>query len=188
MTKKEIRRFELQKRIQLTAQELENKTEEIILQFNNLTLPTVNYLLSYHPLKEHNEFNVATCDQIIREKYPAVNIAWPRILFNTAMEAVLAEKDKLFIKNKYNILEPVDGTFVSPHLIDIIFVPLVSFDKNGYRVGYGKGFYDRYLPLCREDTLKIGFSFFEARDKIDDINEFDVPLNLCITPTCIYEF
>ena len=115
MTKKEIRKIELQKRIQLTAQELENKTAEIIFQFNNLTLPTVNYLLSYHPLKEHNEFNVATCEEVIREKYPALNIAWPRILFNTlAMEAVLTEKDKLFIKNKYNILEPLDGTFVSP--------------------------------------------------------------------------
>ena len=72
--------------------------------------------------------------------------------------------------------------------INMIFVPLLSFDKNGYRVGYGKGFYDRYLSQCRGDCLKIGFSYFEPLDAIDDTNEFDVPLNLCVTPTTVYVF
>ena len=104
------------------------------------------------------------------------------------MDAYLIEENKLFIKNKFNILEPLDGEIIQPQLLDIIFVPLIAFDNKGYRVGYGKGFYDRYLPGCRKDAVKMGFSFFDAVDKIDDINEFDVPLNLCITPTYIYEF
>ena len=96
--------------------------------------------------------------------------------------------NKLFIKNRFNILEPLNGDVIPPEMLDLIFVPLLAFDRKGFRVGYGRGFYDRYLPACRRDVVKVGFSFFDPVDKIDDINEFDVPLNLCITPTCIYEF
>ena len=70
----------------------------------------------------------------------------------------------------------------------MVFVPMVAFDMKGYRVGYGKGFYDRYLPRCRPDVIKIGFSFFDPVDNIKDIADFDVPLNFCITPSRIYEF
>ena len=51
-----------------------------------------------------------------------------------------------------------------------------------------KGFFDRYLKGCREDCIKIGFSYFEPLDSIDDANEFDVPLDFCITPQRIYVF
>ena len=125
----------------------------------------------------------------LKETNGSIKVAWPKIAFPTStMEAHLIEQNKLFIKNKFNILEPLDGDIVPPDLLDIIFVPLIAFDNKGFRVGYGRGFYDRYLPACRPNAIKIGFSFFEAVDRIDDINEFDVPLNLCITPTCIYEF
>ncbi|MBC7830017.1 MAG: 5-formyltetrahydrofolate cyclo-ligase [Chitinophagaceae bacterium] len=189
MTKKEIRKIQLEKRIQLSSKELQDNTALITSQFKTRVYPSLEFLLSYYPLLEKNEFNVAICEQAIIESRPSVKIAWPKIMFNRdVMEAHLIDKNKLFIKNKFNILEPLDGDVVPPESLDIVFVPLLAFDKKGFRVGYGKGFYDRYLPACRDDAVKIGFSFFEAVHKIDDINEFDVPLNLCITPTCIYEF
>ena len=189
MNKKEIRKIELEKRIQLSPQELQDKTALILDRFKSLLQPSIQYLLSYYPLKERNEFDVSFCEKRIKEINPLVQIAWPKIaLSNVGMEAHLIEKNKLFIKNKFNILEPLDGDMIPPDRMDIIFVPLIAFDKKGFRVGYGQGFYDRYLPACRPDAIKIGFSFFEAVDSIDDINEFDVPLNLCITPTGTYEF
>jgi 5-formyltetrahydrofolate cyclo-ligase len=69
-----------------------------------------------------------------------------------------------------------------------VLVPLLAFDESGYRVGYGKGFYDRFLQQCRKDVLTVGFSYFDAIDKIEDTHQFDVPLNYCITPHRIYEF
>ena len=190
MTKKDIRKIELEKRIRLSPQELHDKTGLIVSQFKNWTHPSaVEVLLSYYPLKERNEFDVSICEQVIKEKIPLVKVAWPKITLNNySMEAHLIERNKLFIKNKFNILEPLDGDVVPAESIDIVFVPLIAFDKKGFRIGYGRGFYDRYLPGCRVNVVKIGFSFFDAIDKIDDINEFDVPLNLCITPTWIYEF
>jgi 5-formyltetrahydrofolate cyclo-ligase len=104
------------------------------------------------------------------------------------LKPVLVNDDTVYEENDYSIAEPVNGIDISAEDIDAVFVPLLCFDSKGYRVGYGKGFYDRFLSNCREDVIRIGFSYFEAVDSIEDINEFDVPLNICITPNKLYEF
>ena len=57
-------------------------------------------------------------------------------------------------KNKYNIPEPIDGIEVPDNKIEVVFVPLLAFDKKGHRVGYGKGFYDHFLSGCQPNTIK----------------------------------
>src|SRR5688572_6785177 len=154
MTKKEIRRIELEKRLQLSPMELKDKTTLIVNQFKNIVHSSTKYLLSYYPLRERNEFDVSICEKFVKDTNPLTQIAWPKIaLRSTGMEAHLIEKNKLFIKNKLNILEPLDGEVVPAELFDVIFVPLIAFDNNGCRVGYGKGFYDRYLAGCRKDVV-----------------------------------
>ena len=69
---------------------------------------------------------------------------------------------------------------------DLVIVPLLAFDKKGYRVGYGKGFYDRFLQNSK--TLKIGLSFFAPTEEIIDVHLNDVRLDKCITPAGIIEF
>jgi len=64
----------------------------------------------------------------------------------------------------------------------------LAFDIYGFRVGYGKGFYDKYLLDSKENLLKIGISLFDEAEVIDDINQFDIKMNYCITPNKIYEF
>ena len=104
------------------------------------------------------------------------------------MTAVAIHEDTVYQTNQWGITEPKEGRVLEPQQIDLVFVPLLVCDKDGYRVGYGKGFYDRYLPNCREDIVKIGFSYFEPIEKITDTDQFDVPLTYCITPQHIYEF
>jgi len=84
--------------------------------------------------------------------------------------------------------EPVDGIEVPAEKIDVVFVPLLAFDKNGNRAGYGKGFYDTFLLECKEDVIKVGLSLFTAEDEITDVSEKDIPLNYCVTPEKIYSF
>ena len=90
--------------------------------------------------------------------------------------------------NDYGIPEPTDGIEIDDSKIDVVFVPLLAFDINGNRVGYGKGFYDGFLSKCKPETIKIGVSFFEAETKIEDIFENDVSLDYCVTPRKIYSF
>jgi len=100
---------------------------------------------------------------------------------------LLTDNTKISV-NKYGIPEPMDGIEVPISKIDVIFVPLLAFDKAGNRVGYGKGFYDRFLKDCKPETLTIGLSFFEAEEALIEVSEFDQPLDYCITPTTTYSF
>jgi 5-formyltetrahydrofolate cyclo-ligase len=84
--------------------------------------------------------------------------------------------------NIWGIPEPVKGVPTPAEKIDAVLVPLLAFDRQGHRIGYGRGFYDRFLVECRPDCQKIGLSFFEMEDQIDGINEKDIPLDLVITP------
>ena len=70
----------------------------------------------------------------------------------------------------------------------MVFVPLLALDKKGHRVGYGKGFYDAFLKDCKPDVIKIGLSFFEAEDIVDDVFKSDVKLDYCVKPENVYEF
>ena len=107
---------------------------------------------------------------------------------NCEMGAVIVDDNTFFETNKCGIDEPIDGIDMIPTEIDMVIVPLLSFDKKGNRVGYGKGYYDRFLKLCRRDCMKIGFSYFDPIVKIDDINQYDIKLDYCITPERIFTF
>ena len=58
----------------------------------------------------------------------------------------------------------------------------------GNRIGYGKGFYDAFLAKCPVDIVKIGLSFFEPEDSIDEVFPTDIRLNYCVTPNTIHTF
>jgi len=86
------------------------------------------------------------------------------------------------------IPEPQNGLTVPPSEIEVVFIPLLAYDKKGHRVGYGKGFYDRFLSKCKPNTLKIGLSLFEPEEKIEGLDATDIPLDYCVTPVKVYEF
>ena len=96
----------------------------------------------------------------------------------------------IYIHRDWNTVpqELKDDLKTAAEELDAIIIPLLCFTINGYRVGYGKGFYDNYLQKCNPKVLKIGLSYFNPVPKITDLNAFDVPLNICITPHKIYEF
>jgi 5-formyltetrahydrofolate cyclo-ligase len=191
MVKSAVRREYLQKRLDLEPGQIETFTNLIKSGFEAFNLSNISFFLSYYPLIGRKEYNVAICEKVVLKKYPLAKIAWPKADTDSdtiGMEAHLLEEQGLFAKNKYDILEPIGNNIVAPQLLDLVFVPLLAFDLKGFRVGYGKGYYDRYLMRCRKDIIRIGFSFFEAIESIKDINEFDVPLDYCITPSRLYEF
>lgn len=116
------------------------------------------------------------------------NIIVPKIVSATDLEHYLLTDNTQFITNSLQIPEPVDGITIDPKKLDVVFIPLLAFDTVGNRIGYGKGYYDRFLSECREDVMKIGLSIFEAEQKIEDVYLTDIPLDYCVTPTKIYAF
>ncbi len=106
---------------------------------------------------------------------------------NILRHFLLTDSTKLQL-NSWGVPEPEGGIAIDPRQLDVVFVPLLAFDTIGNRVGYGKGFYDRFLKECRKDTLKVGLSFFDAVPKITDCELHDMRLDYCITPEKTYAF
>lgn len=189
MRKEEARAIYKAKRKELSDAERAKADDLMLIQFQRIELPHIDHLLSYWPIEENNEPNTHLFNDYVEFKNPAIKFLYPKTDFDKGeMEAIEVNADTAFRKTGRNIHEPEDGTVTDAMAIDMIFVPLIIFDRRGYRVGYGKGFYDKYLSECRTDCLKVGFCYFEPIDAIEGTHEFDVPLNLCITPNNAYVF
>ena len=108
------------------------------------------------------------------------NISLPIIRENNQMDFFeWTNKDPLKI-NKYGIVEPISTKKTYP---DIIFVPLVAYDDDLNRLGYGGGFYDRYLERIGKikNILKVGLGFSYQELKKIPVNKYDKKLDLIIT-------
>jgi 5-formyltetrahydrofolate cyclo-ligase len=175
----------------LRAQLTENKLEEMSLTIANklLTLPIweKTYFHVFLPIAEQKELDTELILHLLSGKDKEIIISKSNFETRNMTHFLLTDNTKIK-KNKYNIPEPVDGIEVPSNKIDVVFVPLLAFDKQGHRVGYGKGFYDVFLSECKPETIKIGLSFFEAEELIADIYETDVKLDYCVSPNTIYEF
>ena len=91
------------------------------------------------------------------------------------------KKNKVLQVNKYGMLQPVKSEVTIP---DIILIPLLAFDQDKHRIGYGKGFYDRYLSKLVKKKVKIltvGVAFSFQRYHKLSISKNDVRLDLILT-------
>jgi len=186
-TKKDLRVAYKTLRLQLTPEQVEEKSLSIANRL--LPLPIWDKEL-YHvflPIEKQNEVDTELILHLLQGKDK--NIVVSKSDFETRdMAHFLLTDSTRIILNPYGIPEPESGITIGSDQIDVIFVPLLCFDEFGNRVGYGKGFYDRFLAECRPDAIKIGLSFFEAVDPWEDVFESDVKLNFCVTPEKVYEF
>ncbi|MBU2940900.1 5-formyltetrahydrofolate cyclo-ligase [Lacinutrix sp. C3R15] len=188
MTKTELRIAYRIKRRNVTEEQLENYSLQIANQLLQLDIWNFSFYHLFLTITEQHEVNTDYILNILSGKDK--NIVLSKSDFKTGLLKHFLLTDNTTIKkNKYNIPEPVDGIEITNDKIEVVFVPLLAFDKNGNRVGYGKGFYDTFLASCKPETIKIGLSFFEAETRIiSDIFEGDIALDYCVTPTEIYRF
>lgn len=189
MTKTEARKEYKEKRLALKPGE-KNKLEDLMLiQFQQLNIDIPALIMTYSAFEKQNEFDPQLITDYCYFKNPAQALFYPVVdIKPNTMFCAVVNDETVFAPNKYGIDEPVDGLIMFPEEIDLVIVPLLAFDVKGNRVGYGKGYYDRFLKECNEDVIKIGFSFFDPLPKITGMNKFDVKLDHCITPERIYSF
>lgn len=176
MKKAEIRKICLEKRAQLSKADLLIHQDAVISILKPL-LRASRTIASFKAIPHRTEISLDALEG---------DFAFPRVLSEKGtMEMVLAAE---FAITEWGIPEPVAGVVLNPTDLDIVLIPLLAFDLAGNRVGYGKGFYDRYLLQCRPDCLKIGISLFDPIALIEDVESYDIPLDIAICPAQLYDF
>ena len=187
MNTKAVLRTEYQKRRDSLTEE---QIADCSIQISNLSLTLNIWEYSIYHLFMTNEKNKEIDTSYLlsviqgKDKQPVI----PKIVDDNRLEHFLLNDQTLLKNNRWGIPEPLSGITINPKQIEVVFVPLLVFDQQGHRVGYGKGYYDRFLDQCSESTLKVGLTFFDPVTKIDDIETHDISLDFALTPERIYAF
>ncbi len=187
MTKTDIRKKYKALRGKLTLDRIDDLSLQIANQLLQLPIWEQSFYHVFLSIEEYNEVNTYYILSILSGKDKNIIISKCHFKSGTMTHYLLTD-NTIIKKNSYNIPEPVDGIAIASDKIEVVFVPLLAFDKQGHRVGYGKGFYDRFLADCKPETIKIGLSFFKAENTLIDVSKNDVRLDYCVTPEQVYSF
>lgn len=215
MEKAALRKQFLAERRALPAEEVELRSQRIAAIFFEkfsrfFAFPknrAITVIHTFLPIFRQKEINTWLIVRRLWADFPALQVVAPVTDFaNGSMANYVIRPETVFEENRFGIPEPVveRGAWgeehgargiallaprsLPPAQIDLVLVPLLIVDKQGNRVGYGGGFYDRFLAQCRSDCLKVGVSLFEPIECIDDMFEGDISLDYCLTPKQIWCF
>ncbi len=187
--KKELRKEYLSKRKVLSDQEIGQLNKNLFQEFKAYSLTGMRFIHFFLPIQKFREPNTLPIIHWLLLNHPEINIVISKSNMETnLMEHFLWNNQQELISSRWGIQEPHSGTKVLPQQLDAVIIPLLIFDRKGNRVGYGKGFYDRFLNDCRKDCKKIGLSFFHPVEQIEDVGLHDAKLDACITPTKTWHF
>lgn len=195
MTKEEIRKEARQKRILLDPEEVELRSRKISsLLFSRLPVHRFSVVHLFLPIRKNQEPDTRLILETLQKDFPAT-VYISKSLENGEMLHVPYTSD--LKKNRWGIDEPIDlspaldsetffRTFAGENIL--VLIPLLAFDRAGHRVGYGKGYYDRYLARSGPNTTKTGLSLLEPVELISNCSSLDIRMDYCITPERIWHW
>ena len=175
MNKSEIRKKILRIRKQESSKNLKINFEDIteILKKNKIMYRLVG---GYYPYN-HEVDVIKILEKFEKKKY---QISLPKIKEDFKMDFFQWSSNEPLVINKYGIPEPISHKVIYP---DILLVPLLAFDSRLYRIGYGGGYYDRYIKKIKQKknitTVGLAYSFQKIREV--PINKYDIKLDFVIT-------
>ncbi|SEM56428.1 5-formyltetrahydrofolate cyclo-ligase [Chryseobacterium taichungense] len=186
MLKAELRKKYMQKRKALSDDEAFLLSEAIFKNFVEYFKPASGDKIHlFIPIAKFKEIDT----QLFIDYFFSRNISVfvPKIV-DTKLISVEIFNNTKFEFNQWNISEPVSNENSGVLDFDYIITPLLYADKNGNRVGYGKGFYDGFFESISKESKKIGVNYFNPDENIDDVWENDIPLDYLVTPTDVLSF
>ncbi len=180
----------LKRRLSLSRSQYWILNDELLDQVKQINWSEYRIVHIFMPIRKHMEVDTFSIINYFKHEHPRLEIVIPKTDFEKReiINILYDHEYTILGRNKHDIPEPIHGKVITPDQIDLVFVPLLAYDKMGNRAGYGKGFYDRFLSKCRPDVKKVGLSFFEPVDEITDLNPYDIKLDSCISPGKIWEF
>jgi len=189
LTKAELRKQYLQKRQQLTEAEYLHLNRLLCEHFfSSIDVSFLKVIHTFLPIRKKKEPDTWLIIDRIRREFPHIRLSLPKLNLEGEMENIYFEGIHQLEKSKWGIEEPKQGVPTPSEKIDLVLVPLLCFDKAGNRVGYGKGYYDTFLASFKPSCQKIGLSFFNTTEVIDDLYEKDIPLDSVLTPEGLLTF
>lgn len=187
LSKKDLRKKYKELRSKLSEDEIDDLSMDIA---NNLLKMSIWEQSFYHvflSIQNKKEINTEFILHILQGKDKNIVVSKSNFENNT-LEHILLTDGTILKLNSWGIPEPTDGIPIPEDKIQVVFIPLLAFDEKGNRIGYGKGFYDKFLAKCNPDTLKIGLSFFSPEKEIKEVLPTDIRLDYCVTPLNVYTF
>lgn len=178
--KKELRGHFLDKRRALTRAQIEALSESISKKLIALSeFERADTVLFFYPTRNEPELFVAINEALTRGKDVAFPISRPDTL--TLDFRLISDLGELN-EGTYKIYEPSDSAPL-PTVTErtLCVVPALSYDKKGFRLGYGKGYYDRFLPTFKGTSVGIAFDEFISSDL--PALPTDIPVDILITQT-----
>lgn len=186
MTKTEIRKIYRQKRESLSAEEIGALSLLIFENFSRFfQLEKGQNIHCFLTATGKNEVQT----QLFIEYFQKCqcHIFVPKVV-DGKMDSIELLPETRLVPNQWGISEPESNMASEAVRFDYVIVPLLYADHLGNRVGYGKGFYDRFFAEINPEVKKIGLNFFPPNEKIDDVWENDIPLDYLVTPTDVLSF
>ena len=172
-------------RSELTDNEVKDLNRSVFKNFIKMDLLKKTHYHIYLSNSLNKEVETEELIKLLFQKNKRVYV--PKIMGKNLIHIEI-NKDTKYSENQFSIREPASTNKSDPKIFDVVFIPLLAFDKSGERVGYGGGYYDRFLGNTQKNVLKVGLSFFEPIDKILNIEEHDRRLDHVITPNKVYNF
>ena len=187
--KKETARINYQKRRkEISSLQFEEDSSLIICNLIELikkSKPTCIHC--FLTINQQSEINTKPIIEYCWENRIDVVVPVTDFTNNTLKNAKFDPSTKTVL-TKNNIPEPINPIWANDSDIGLVITPLLAFDAMGHRVGFGRGFYDRLFSSLNNKVKRVGVSFFEPCETLEDIDNYDVPLTHCVTPQTTYCF
>lgn len=186
--KAQVRKAYKLKRAALSNEEKERRSNAL---FNQLLgwlegWPSSKTVHMFFPIKKQGEVNT----------FPMLHWFWENdwLVFGSIIDqdtgkmvSVRIPPETQFVEDAWGIPIPQAVKRVPFEKFDLILVPLLAYDEEGWRIGFGKGYYDQYLSELDFQPVKVGLSFFDPEKSLEH-ESHDIPLDYCITPEKVIRF
>lgn len=179
LKKKKLRKKYLEIRSSMSAAEVKENSNMIhrhLFALEQFLLAKAVH--TYVSMSQRNEVDTLNVIQYLHDSGKEVQV--PRMEANSTLSHYVLHSLNDLQENEWGVMEPMQGEVAEISQTDIVIVPMVSGDKQKNRLGYGKGFYDRFLKQI--DAVKIGLLFnLQLYQGALPVNRYDVPLDILIT-------
>lgn len=182
LDKKALRKEMLEKRSQLSLQEIKEKSKTITNSLLNLNeYNKSQFIFTFISFKDEVDTHEIIKSSLKKDKRIGVPITVPEKKQLKVSE--IMDFDNELELSYYDILAPKEKNIriVAPELIDLVLVPGVIFDRRGYRVGYGGGYYDRFFSKLDKNVLKIGLCYDMQIQSNVPRDSYDIPVDYILT-------